>query len=560
MKKNTMMVMTLGAVALLPVLILSTLLSGCPGKSSPSSPSSNGPAPTNTVTATVTATPIPGIYWQSAQFYRYENSSGNQASINLTVNGQASATVLVTINGTNFPAPVTLPYSTTNTIGGVTYASYYITSSTNSNLTYTAGGTVTLTSIAGSVTATGVVGEPGGNITVNGSGTQVSWSYPGNAYDKAYVVQVPQSGIGVTVYTSAGTTPASPLSISPSTYTAGYTYDVWTAIADGGIGYTDGAATGSSFVVFDTSETILTTYDFTSTPTLTGTPTATPTITPTSSPTVTSTSTPNPSVLTLGTFTSYQPYYLALDSQGDVYASTQNTGILKCTAAGVTSIYATGYTDTVGMAVDGSNTIYIADEGAQTANDIIPGHGGGVLGGSFSFNEPYALGVNSAASTLFISDIGANTVDAMVLGTGTTTSVLTSIDDVTGLAVDAGGDIYLSQGTYNYLGYSPSSFSSVSVYAGSGSAGSANGSLSNARFSDPLQIAMDSNGNIYVADSGNNAIRMVSTSSSTVSTLVGPAGMSPAVTQTLSGPTGVAVDGSGNVYFSAGSSIYKYIP
>jgi sugar lactone lactonase YvrE len=98
-----------------------------------------------------------------------------------------------------------------------------------------------------------------------------------------------------------------------------------------------------------------------------------------------------------------------------------------------------------------------------------------------------------------------------------------------------------------------------SVYAGSGP-GFANGSLFGAKFSDPLQIAMDSHGNIYVADNGNNAIRLVSTSGSTVSTLVGAAGDSPAVTQTLSSPTGVAVDGSGNVYYCAGDSIYKYKP
>jgi serine/threonine protein kinase, bacterial len=273
----------------------------------------------------------------------------------------------------------------------------------------------------------------------------------------------------------------------------------------------------------------------------------------------TPTPTPLPSVSTLCTFTTAQPYYLAVDSQGNVYATTNNSTILKCTSAGVTSTYASSLTDTIGIAVDSSGNLYVADEGAKAVLKITSTTVT-ALGGSFSFNEPYAVALNSAATTLLISDVGADGVDALVLGSNTVSSVITSENSVDGLAYDANGNLYQTQGAYNCLIYVPSNFTSESVYAGSGTPGSANGALTSARFSDPLQIAMDSHGNIYVADNGNSAIRLVSTSGSTVSTLVGPSSMSPTVTQTLSSPTGVAVDGSGNVYFCAGYNIYKYKP
>lgn len=273
------------------------------------------------------------------------------------------------------------------------------------------------------------------------------------------------------------------------------------------------------------------------------------------------TPTPLPSVSTLCTFTTGEPSYLAVDNQGNVYAATTGSTILKCTSAGVTSTYATGFSQTEGVAVDSSINLYVADAGAKTVSKITSGGTVSTLGGSFSFNTPWALAINSAATTLFISDVGANTIDTLVLGSNTASTIFNSIDSIEGLAVDANGDLYVSASAYNILSYIPSSFSYVGTYAGTGTGAFANGSLTSAEFYEPLQIAMDSHGNIYVADYKNNAIRVVSTSASTVGTLVGPAADSPTVTQTLSDPPfGVAVDGSGNVYFSAGYSIYKYKP
>ena len=87
-----------------------------------------------------------------------------------------------------------------------------------------------------------------------------------------------------------------------------------------------------------------------------------------------------------------------------------------------------------------------------------------------------------------------------------------------------------------------------------GSYGSADGTGSTARFNNPFGAAVDSVGNLYVADTGNNAIREV-TPGGAVSTLAGSPG-DPGSTDGIGGaarfynPEGVAVDAAGNLYAS----------
>ncbi len=93
---------------------------------------------------------------------------------------------------------------------------------------------------------------------------------------------------------------------------------------------------------------------------------------------------------------------------------------------------------------------------------------------------------------------------------------------------------------------------SVSTIAGTGTSGFADGNATaTAQFATPTGVAVDGSGNVYIADSGNNRIRkLVST---TVSTIIGTgtagfADGAATATAQLSNPNGVAVDGSGNVY------------
>ena len=91
----------------------------------------------------------------------------------------------------------------------------------------------------------------------------------------------------------------------------------------------------------------------------------------------------------------------------------------------------------------------------------------------------------------------------------------------------------------------------VSTFAGNGTFGSANGNGTSASFNHPTGVAVDIDGNIYVADQKNNLIRMIAFDG-TVSTWAGN-GKALATNgrgsgASFSSPTGIAVDAAGNVY------------
>ena len=83
--------------------------------------------------------------------------------------------------------------------------------------------------------------------------------------------------------------------------------------------------------------------------------------------------------------------------------------------------------------------------------------------------------------------------------------------------------------------------------------GSADGTGSGARFYYPAGVATDNAGNLYIADTDNHTIREVVAATGAVNTLAGLAGVSGSADGTgsearFNSPSGVAVDGSGNVY------------
>jgi len=121
-----------------------------------------------------------------------------------------------------------------------------------------------------------------------------------------------------------------------------------------------------------------------------------------------------------------------------------------------------------------------------------------------------------------------------------------------GVAVDAAGNVYVAD-TDNHTVRRISSSGAVTTFAGSpGVLGSDDGTGSAARFYYPNGMAVDSAGNVYVADTVNHTIRKI-TSGGLVTTLAGSPGVSGSDTGTGSAarfnyPNGVAVDGAGNVY------------
>lgn len=121
-----------------------------------------------------------------------------------------------------------------------------------------------------------------------------------------------------------------------------------------------------------------------------------------------------------------------------------------------------------------------------------------------------------------------------------------------GVAVDKAGNVYVAD-TDNHTIRKVTPAGVVTTLAGlAGTAGSADGTGSAARFTFPNGVAVDSAGYVYVADINNNTIRKV-TPAGVVTTLAGVVGRPGSADGTgsaaqFSAPYGVAVDGAGNIY------------
>ena len=120
------------------------------------------------------------------------------------------------------------------------------------------------------------------------------------------------------------------------------------------------------------------------------------------------------------------------------------------------------------------------------------------------------------------------------------------------MAVDVAGNVYMPDAYSNTIRkMTPAGV--VSTVAGlSGISGSVDGVGIAARFNGPTGIAVDKSGNLYVADNANHIVRKI-TSGGSVTTIAGSAGLSGSVNGTgavarFNRPTGLAVDGAGNVY------------
>jgi sugar lactone lactonase YvrE len=142
-----------------------------------------------------------------------------------------------------------------------------------------------------------------------------------------------------------------------------------------------------------------------------------------------------------------------------------------------------------------------------------------------------------------------------------TTTLLGSglLSNPTGVAVDTTGNIYVAD-TNNNVIRKIDTAGSVTVFAGTSAVGSANGAASNATFNGPRGLAIDSTG-LYVADTGNNLIRLIS--GGIVSTYAGTSAVGSsngaASNATFNGPRGLAIDSTGLYVADTGNNLIRQI-
>ncbi|MBL9201349.1 MAG: immunoglobulin domain-containing protein [Opitutaceae bacterium] len=235
------------------------------------------------------------------------------------------------------------------------------------------------------------------------------------------------------------------------------------------------------------------------------------------------------------------PSSIVIDSSGNFYiADTGSHVIRKMTAAGAVTTIAglagvpgsvdgpvatARFNAPAGIAIDPAGNIYVADSFNHTIRTISPSGVVATLAGSPGISSPASDGVGSLAR----------------------------FNVPTGVAVDSVGTVYVAD-SFNHAIRRITAGGTVSTFAGAlGSAGLLNGVGVNSRFNTPNSLVVDSGGNVIVADSGNNVIRRI-TSGGTVTTVAGSAiGLSGSVDGNGTAamffrPAGVAVDSAGNIF------------
>lgn len=240
----------------------------------------------------------------------------------------------------------------------------------------------------------------------------------------------------------------------------------------------------------------------------------------------------------IGTAASFnRPMGLAIDASGNLFvADGTNCKIRKITSSGVvttlagsgsvgsadgTGTAASFYLPT-GVAVDASGNVYVAD----------------------MYNHKIRK-ITAAGVVTTLAGIGSS---GDVDGAGT----VAKFTMPTGVAVDASGNIYVADsGTYKIRKITPAGV--VSTFAGTGSPGSADGTGTAASFNYPFGVVLDGSGNLYISDQYNHKVRKI-TSAGVVTTLAGTGSAGSVdgtgATASFNLNAGIAIDSNSALYLA----------
>jgi sugar lactone lactonase YvrE len=289
---------------------------------------------------------------------------------------------------------------------------------------------------------------------------------------------------------------------------------------------------------------------------------------------------------------------VAVDTAGNVYIADAGNNVIREVSSGVITTFAgtkgtIGYSGDngpaigatfdypAGVAADGSGNVYIADidnnairkvaKGVMTtfAGDGTSGYSGdnGPPPGA-ELNHPGGVAVDGAGN-VYIADMTNNVIRKVSKGAIATLagggSVIfgdngpakdAALFSPFGVAADASGNVYIADTSDNAI--RKVSDGVITTFAGSGIYGYSgdNGAAIGAALNQPYDVAADASGNVYIADTLNNVIRKVS--NGVITTFAGNGCCYPgetgdnlaATSVALRSPTGVAVDSAGNVYIA----------
>jgi sugar lactone lactonase YvrE len=296
----------------------------------------------------------------------------------------------------------------------------------------------------------------------------------------------------------------------------------------------------------------------------------------------------------------------AVDANGNLYiADTSNNRIRMVAAATgiITTVAGSGnqgfsgdggpassasINGPSGMAVDANGNLYFADQGNERIRMIaaatgiistVAGSGKGGFGGdggaatSAILDQPQGVAVD-ANGNLFIADTNNNRIREVVAATGIITTVAgggnakgTFYGDggaatqallyfPTGVAFDTNENLYIADSGNNRIRIVAAATGIINTIAGGGKGtfSGDGGAATAASLNAPYGVAVDASDNLYIADSSNNRIRMVAASSGIITTIAGDGTASfsgdggAATSASLDFPVALIIDASGNVY------------
>ncbi|RFM31308.1 hypothetical protein DXN04_29730 [Chitinophaga silvisoli] len=294
--------------------------------------------------------------------------------------------------------------------------------------------------------------------------------------------------------------------------------------------------------------------------------------------------TPSGEVTTIVSGISYSGTFggMCRSAEGDFYIANRLSHLIyKVTKAGVLSVFAgsgskgsddgkgtaASFSFPTGITSDAAGNIYVSDQGTFLIRKITPdgtvstiaGSGEGKekdgLGRQASFNFPSGM-VTDPAGNIYVADTDVGTI-RKITSDGMVTTVVgkrviidgdaknATFNRPTDLVTDAEGNLFVADAGNNVIRQITTA-GIVSTYAGTGLPGNSDGPLKTASFSCPLGIALDGSGNLFIADSANNLIRKISNRVvSSIPLFVAANGESGPDNY----PTGVAVDHNGYIYY-----------
>src|SRR5579863_699465 len=243
----------------------------------------------------------------------------------------------------------------------------------------------------------------------------------------------------------------------------------------------------------------------------------------------------------------------------DSSGNTMATGSLQGVGTGPQVIFLPGMQNTLfdsleptSIAVDGNGDLFMSSDDSVIISEIVAVNGsvtassniewiGSGLGTSLFLAE-------DAQGDLWVSDTRNNAVkeipavNGVISPSSITATISTAINDPSAIAVDTSGNVYVAS-------LSATTITEILAVNGSIPSSPVTRQLGGG-FSGPKGIAVDTNGNLYVADTGNGAIKEIAAGTGTVTT----------IGDGFSYPAGIALDGNGNLYVAdTGDSELKEI-